>query len=391
MTRINVHSGLAGFYLLRGGPSDLPAGVLPGPAPRPGDAEGTRYREIPMIVQDRSFNADGSLFFPDSRAFFGDYPANGPYIPDSDVPPIWNPESFGATMVVNGRTWPVLDVEARRYRFRILNSCNTRLLLLKIASDPERRPASAALPMWLIGADGGFLPAPVPLTRLQLPVAKRADVIVDFTGIRPGTELFLVNEGPDEPFGGGEPGVDFEFADPRTTGQVLKFVVGAPTSPDASVRPDQLTLPSFRRLGAATGTRQVSLNEMENEAFDAPVMAMLGTVNPDGTANPRAWGDPLTETPALGSTELWELHNFTEDGHPIHLHQVQFEVVGRQPFIGPARPPEPWETGSHDTVLALPGEITRLKARFDIAGLYTWHCHILDHEDNEMMRPYLVS
>jgi spore coat protein A, manganese oxidase len=125
--------------------------------------------------------------------------------------------------------------------------------------------------------------------------------------------------------------------------------------------------------------------------FDAPAMAMLGTVGNDGTPRELHWSDPVTENPAVGATEVWELHNFTEDAHPIHIHLVQFEVLGRQPFEGPMRAPESWERGTKDTVTALPEEITRVKARFDIAGRYVWHCHIIDHEDNEMMRPYLVG
>ena len=120
-------------------------------------------------------------------------------------------------------------------------------------------------------------------------------------------------------------------------------------------------------------------------------MGMLGTMNADGTPNPLGWGDPVTERPTRGVTEVWELHNFTEDAHPIHMHQVQFQVVGRQAPGQPQRPPQGWETGDKDTVVALPGEITRLKARFDIAGRYVWHCHIIDHEDNEMMRPLIVT
>jgi spore coat protein A len=112
MTRLNVYAGPAGFYLLRGGSSDLPTGVLPGPAPKLGDLPGTTYNEIPIAVQDRSFNSDGSLFYPSSRAFFDGF--GGPYIPGSDVSPIWNPEFFGNTMVVNGRPWPFLEVEPRR-------------------------------------------------------------------------------------------------------------------------------------------------------------------------------------------------------------------------------------------------------------------------------------
>src|SRR6185295_11854157 len=111
------------------GSCDLPAGVLPGPAPQVGDPPGTRHFELPLVIQDRSFNRDGSLFFPATRDFFGDVPPGGPYLPTTDVSPIWNPEFFGNTMVVNGNTWPALPVEPRRYRFRVLNACNTRVLM----------------------------------------------------------------------------------------------------------------------------------------------------------------------------------------------------------------------------------------------------------------------
>jgi bilirubin oxidase len=392
LTRLNIYAGLTGMYLLRGGSGDLPSGVLPGPAPQPGDPAGVRYREIPLVIQDRSFNTDGSLFFPTSRDFFGDVPAGGPFIPTTDVPPFWNPEFFGNMSVVNGRTWPSLTVEKRRYRFRILNAANTRALFLKIVANPlAGRPARAALPIWVIGADGGFLPAPVRVESLPVAVAERYDVIVDFSGVPAGTSLYLINEGPDEPFGGGVPSTDFEPADPGTTGQVMRFTVTSSSTQDTTVPPDRLTLPGAGRLGNANRTRRLSLNEMSSEFFDAPVMGMLGTVNGNGTANPLGWGAAVTENPARGATEVWELHNFTEDAHPIHVHQVQFEVVGRQPFAGAQRPAQPWERGTKDTVIALPEEITRLKARFDIAGRYVWHCHIIDHEDNEMMRPYQVT
>jgi len=266
------------------------------------------------------------------------------------------------------------------------------VLMLKVASNATApRPAPARLPIWVIGTDGGFLPRPVRLDRLTVASAERYDVIVDFTGIAPGTELFLINEGPDEPFGGGEPGTDFEPADPGTTGQVLKFVVGSLNSTDRSVPPSQLSLPSLTNIGSASRTRRLSLNEMASATVDAPIMGMLGTLNTDGSPNPLTWGAPVTERIGRGTTELWELHNFTEDAHPIHVHQVQFQVVNRQPMDNVTRPPERWETGFKDTVVALPGEITRLKATFDLAGRYVWHCHIIDHEDNEMMRPFVVS
>jgi bilirubin oxidase len=392
LTRLNVYAGPAGFYLLRGGAADLPDGVLPGPAPGFGDPPGTRYREIPIVIQDRSFNLDGSLFYPDSRRFFDGY--EGPYVPDSDIPPIWNPEFFGNTMVVNGRTWPVLEVAPCRYRFRFLNGCNSRFLILKIVTHAQAsRPATAALPFWQIGAEGGFLPAPVRLDHLLVGNAERADVVVDFTGLAEGTELYLVNEGPDEPFGGGAPGVDFPAADPESTGQVLKLVVGASPGEDRSVPPDQLTLPAPAPLGPATVTRRLSLNEEDSAVVPGagPRAAMLGTLDGAGEPVHLGWADSITENPALGATEVWELHNTTEDAHPIHIHEVQFQVVDRQPFGGDPIPPESWETGLKDTVIAYPGQITRVKALFDQPGLFTWHCHIVEHEDNEMMRPYRIG
>ncbi|HEU5317906.1 MAG TPA: multicopper oxidase [Chloroflexota bacterium] len=414
MTRSNVYAGPAGFYLLRGGPGDKLGGILPGPAPALGDPPGMKYYEIPIAIQDRSFNADGSLFYPSNRAFFEglNQPPTQPhldipFIPQracngrpSDVSPIFNPEFFGNTMVVNGRAWPYLDVERRRYRFRLLNGCNSRFLILKLSND---------LPFWQIGAEGGFLPAPAQLDRLLLGPAERADVIVDFTNVAVGTRLILENVAPDEPFGGGQPGVDFEPADRATTGRIMQLRVVAATSRDTSTPPNLLVLPAAPPLPAATRTRQVSLNEQDSqtvrvgtdryddvvldcakgEAF-GPRFALLGTVA-SGEGVPRRWNDAITENPALGATEVWELYNFTQDAHPIHIHEITFQLVERQPFHGPARGPERWETGRKDTVIAYPGEITRVKATFDRAGLYVWHCHIVEHEDHEMMRPYVIG
>ncbi|GAA1514530.1 multicopper oxidase domain-containing protein [Sphaerisporangium rubeum] len=381
ITRLNVYAGLAGFYLLRGGPEDLPAGVLPGPSP---GANGTRHHEIPVVVQDRSFAADGSLYYPGRRRGF-----TGPYVPHSDVPPIWNPEFFAAAMTVNGSTWPYLDVEPRRYRLRFLNGCNGRVLDLKIVTDPvARRPAPPVLPFWQIGSDGGYLPAPVRLDRLLMAPAERADVIVDFTGLRAGTEFYLINEGPDGPFQGDPRAAP---ADPETTGQVMKFVVGRLTGPDRTVPPDRLTLPRFTPVGAATATRSLGLVEKRSTVRGAgPVANVLATVVGD-RATVRMWSDPVTENPAVGSVEIWEIRNLTADAHPIHIHEVQFQVVDRRPFTGGVLPPEPWERGLKDTVIAYPRQVTRVRASFDRAGRFVWHCHLLEHEDNEMMRPYVIG
>lgn len=428
MTRLNVYAGPAGFYLLRGGPSDdvrdatgNPA-VLPGPAPARGDAPGVTYFEIPLAIQDRSFNDDGTLFFPDTRAFFDDFP--GPYIgdaADSDIPPIWNPEFFGNAIIVNGNTWPTMDVQPRRYRFRFLNGCNSRFLLLRTTTeDPAAEgydPLTAAPgpTMWQIGAEGGFLSAPVELSELLMAPAERADVIVDFAPFA-GRTVTLINLGPDEPFGGGQPGVAFDPAAAETTGQVLRLVVGAPApgtgTADPTTPPGSLVLPPLASVPPASVIRRLLLAEEDSEVLEGvgPRAALLGVVTADaaGTvtgACAKLWVDPITENPQLGVPEVWEIYNATADAHPIHVHAIQFQVVDRQalevddeamltqPFspTGDPRGPEPWETGRKDTVVAHPGEVTRVRVVFDLPGLFAWHCHIVDHEDNEMMRPLYVG
>ncbi|HXV21982.1 MAG TPA: multicopper oxidase, partial [Desulfuromonadales bacterium] len=441
MTRANVYAGPVGFYLLRGGEGDvvdnlatkqINDGVLPSGA-----------YEIPLAIQDKSFNANGSLFYPGDRAFFeGLLPSQLkiPFIPEttlgggiSDVSPIWNPEFFGNTIVVNGNTWPYLNVEPRQYRLRLLNGSDSRFYILTT-------PMVKGKPMvtfYQIGADGGFLPKPVALGQILLGPAERADVIVDFSGLA-GKTVTLLNIGPDEPFGGGIPGIDFAPSDPGTTGQVMQFRVSATKVADPSTPVKSLGLPAPVQLGPAVNAaapRRLSLNEEEsgtvfvpvdangeyildgmgnlrevsefdpNAAPFGPSEAVLGTVDAGGFPVLWEWMQEITENPALNSTEVWEIYNFTADAHPIHIHLVQFEILNRQALVtndegmaeppaalvGKPRPPESWETGRKDTIIVYPGEVARLKAHFDIAGLFVWHCHILSHEDNEMMRPYYVG
>jgi FtsP/CotA-like multicopper oxidase with cupredoxin domain len=517
MTRANVYAGPAGFWLIRGGANDLATG-LPGPAPTAGqtvtqlnsptDPVRQAIREIPIVIQDRSFNSDGSLFYPKDRAFFEGVANNTalgiPFIGNpagttagpSDISPLWNPEAFFNTMVVNGTTWPQLEVAPAIYRLRLLNGSNSRFLNLAMfrlyVTATKKKLGqidnSYEIPFYQIGADQGFLPKVVrvqtgfatsltpgtPLTSvnqlrkapsrdqaLLLGPAERADVLIDLRGLPNGTRVRMLNTAPDAPFGG-FPDVP---ADAATTGQVMQFVVNTalngksatdPAGATPALSPWMLSLPAAGPLGAATNTRQVSLNEeMSNEVcvtispqgtityipgvtFDpndpmvfmnacaaaggvpfGPKAAKLGTVGIDPATGapigiPRNWDDMgpgsimrhltlqngtmkmvnVTENPALGSTEQWDIYNFTVDGHPIHVHQVAFEVVSRTP-IGTAPVAGTGvnhnEKGFKDTVIAYPGQVTRIKATFDIAGLYVWHCHILEHEDNEMMRPFVVS
>jgi spore coat protein A, manganese oxidase len=421
MTRLNVYAGPAGFYIIRGGPAgddavlDSRSGtvaVLPGPAPKANDKfpPNKTYYEIPIAIQDRSFNADGSLFYPDTREFFDEIV--GDYIPDGEFSPIWNPEFFGNMIMVNGNTWPFQTVEQRRYRFRFLNGCQSRFLILDFSSIP-------GVEVWAIGNEGGFLSAPVNLTatnnnQLLMALAERADLIVDFTGVPVG-KYVLGNVGPDEPFGGGEPGEppdgDFDFADPATTGQVLQFRVVPAVAPDPTTPPQFLVLPAITPLPAETVTRPLALIEKMGEGFDAdgeevegPVEALLGVVS-GGVAVESLWMDPVTENPEVGETEVWEFYNTTGDAHPMHIHEVAFEVVNREGLVldeedevvqpiqldGNIMPPESWETGVKDTVTALPGQVTRVKMHFTNPGQFVWHCHIVEHEDNEMMRPYRIG
>jgi spore coat protein A len=378
MTRCNVYPGLAGLFMVRGGPYDLPPGVLPGPAARLGDRPGTRYYEIPMVISDKSFNADGSQYFPNSRADHGD--TTGPYVPQTDVAPYWNPSVLGTTILVNGRTWPALDVEPRRYRFRFLIASNFREYILKIVTDPlAPRPATAALPIWVIG---GFLPAPQQSDRLLMITGERYDTIVDFTGVSPGTQLYLINEG----FQG------VGVADPETVGQIMRFNVVPLTSPDTSTPPGQLSLPPFS-VGPSSVTRQLSMSHQMSTYLPGVVAGMgVGTLNADGTPNPIDWSAPVTETPAYNATETWEIWNFGPTHHAMHVHLVEFEVINRQPIAGgPVTAPFPWETGPKDSVLAVETMITRFRATFDRRGRYVWHCHLIDHEDKDMMRPLQVE
>jgi FtsP/CotA-like multicopper oxidase with cupredoxin domain len=423
ITRLNVYAGPAGFFLIRGGPAGDDAvldkrtgktGVLPGPAPKERDKlpSNKTYYEIPIAVQDRSFNTDGSLFYPDTRELFDGL--LGPYIPNSEFSPIWNPEFFGNMIIANGNTWPFQVVEKRRYRLRFLNGCQSRFLILDFSKIP-------GVGVWQIGNEGGFLATPVNLTavngnHLLMGLAERADLIVDFTNVSEGRYV-LGNLGPDEPFGGGVPGVDFEPSDPQSTGQVLEFRVVPSIAPDPTTPPQHLVLPAITPLPPESLTRPLALIEKagigegetgeppEQIAIEGPIEAQLGNIIA-GLPVSRHWGHEITENPAVGSTEVWEFYNTTADAHPMHVHEIAFQVVNREGLVqdhdedavalplrldGNVTPPEVGESGFKDTVIAYPGQVTRIRARFDFPGQFVWHCHIVEHEDNEMMRPYRIG
>jgi FtsP/CotA-like multicopper oxidase with cupredoxin domain len=260
--------------------------------------------------------------------------------------------------------------------------------------------------VWQIGNEGGFLAAPVNITanhgnQLLMALAERADLIVDFTNVPVGSHI-LVNVGPDEPFGG----FPTPASDPDTTGQVMQFRVGPAVAADPTTPPQFLVLPAIPALPAESVTRPLALIEMMSNVHDGPSEAVLGNVDGDGMAMHKMWADEVSENPNVGATEVWEFYNFTADAHPMHVHEVTFEVVNRQALVldlltgepvqpvqldGAPRPPEAWEIGLKDTVTAYPGEVTRIRAKFNTPGQFVWHCHIVSHEDNEMMRPYRIG
>jgi FtsP/CotA-like multicopper oxidase with cupredoxin domain len=245
--------------------------------------------------------------------------------------------------------------------------------------------------------------------RLLMGLAERADMIVDFTNVAVGSYV-LHNVGPDEPFGGGVPGEDFDVADPESTGQIMQFRVVQALDEDLTTPPQFLQLPAIAPLPPPSLTRPLALLEEMSDFFvDAPSEAVLGKVEGDPNKAPavfaeRLWMDPVTENPEIGAIEDWELYNATGDAHPMHVHEVVFQVLNRQDIFvneddetvqvvpgSVPSPPEPWETGYKDTVIAYPGQVTRIRAQFSTPGQFVWHCHIVEHEDNEMMRPYRIG
>ena len=332
ITRLNVYMGLAGLYLVRDDVEDalhLPSGEY----------------EVPVVIQDRTFNPDGSLSYPES----------------------WQEHFFGDTILVNGKVWPFLEVARGKYRLRLLNGSNSRTYTLYLSDGSS---------FTLIGGDGGLLEAPVTLDAITLGPGERADVIVDFEAMTPGTEVLLQNSAP-APYPG-SPGVG-------VIDEIMKLVVvDRPGYTDAL----PATLRPIERLSEtdAVETRDLELQR-----------------GPDDCGG-RAWyinglrWDDITEMPMLGTTEVWRFINRSGIAHPMHMHLVFFQVLDRQPFevvgdviapVGSPMLPEPWETGPKDTVMVGRNEIVRVIAHFDdFVGRYPYHCHILEHEDHEMMRQF---
>ncbi|HZS70612.1 MAG TPA: multicopper oxidase [Candidatus Acidoferrum sp.] len=333
ITRLNMYAGLFGNYFVRDAVEDalnLPKG----------------RHEIPLTLADRSFDAGGQLSYTVS--------------PDPASP--WVPEIFADAATVNGKLFPYLEVEPRKYRFRVLNAANARFFRLALSNGREFHQ---------IGTDLGLLPAPVALKSLVLAPAERADLVIDFS--ESAGEHIVLNNG---------------------LLSVMQFRVSRDPVRDSSTLPAALRPVAKIAESEAVQSRILTLGEKDDKSGN-PAMMLLNNAH---------WNMPVTESPKLNSVEIWSLLNFTDDSHPVHLHLVRFQILDRRPFepeyyykggeiryTGAAVPPAANEAGWKDTVQAHPGMVTRIIARFEgYPGRYVWHCHILEHEDNEMMRPYEV-
>jgi|GEM_PF-686765 len=337
ITRLNVMMGLAGFYLIRDAAETalhLPSGEF----------------EIPLAIQDRTFKADGRIVYPD----------------------LWREMYFGDKAVVNGKVWPYLNVKQGKYRFRLLDGSNSRVYKLRLSN---------GAPFQQIGSDGGLLASPVTRDTVTIAPGERADVVIDFAPFPAGTEIVLENSAP-APFPNGDPTMP-------TLPNIMKFVVQGIPGHVTPLPGALATVPGIPE-GEAVVTRDM-------------VLARSPAPGPCGgtfwTINGKQWDD-VTEFPVLGTAEIWRFQNHSEVTHPMHLHLVEFQVLDRQKFtmsadtiilVGSPVPPPPYEAGWKDTAPVGPNEVLRVIARFeDFTGPYPYHCHILEHEDHEMMRQFRV-
>jgi len=401
ITRTNVYMGLAGFYILR----DVNENAL-----RSSNVLPSFPYEVGVLMQDRTFTADGNLFYPSTAQ--GNLPN-----------PTHLPEFFGEFVLVNGKVWPKMDVEPRKYRLRMLDGSDARFYEMRFEIFPKNGQIvpgkGTPVPFFVIGTELGMLNTPaVPEVNgapgvLLIAPGERYDVIVDFTNVPAGSRVVVTNTAR-APYPGAH------LPSQGTTDRIMAFDVTLPRSaiPNASVGLGTNLRPVSGPL-APVNTANVPVRRIvlfEGTDRFGRLQTMIGPVDRDpatGQLGTLTFKDPITERPALGTTEVWEFHNTTEDAHPIHMHLVDYRIVSRQPFTGtltpkvnsdasngailgnialagPARAPGAYEGGKKDTAVMYPGEITRVLVTFRRRGEYVYHCHILSHEDHEMMRPYQV-
>jgi FtsP/CotA-like multicopper oxidase with cupredoxin domain len=425
ITRLNVYAGMAGFYFVR---DKFDTGTLIQDSPD--DLGLPKYPyELAYAIQDRMFKSGGQLFYPSRPGdpFWADF-ITGEGLKNGDVPkPSALAEFFGDHMVVNGVIWPKANVEPRNYRMRLLNGCDSRFMVLQFrqaasAAATDLVGAGAPIKFYVIGSDQGLAGNATLTDTLVFEPGGRYDIVFDFKKVPSGSRVIMANIGGDAPFGGAY-GSDLDDEDlfpDRQTDRVMAFDVVLPLDGVVPDRFDPAAIGHYHGtndVGTPT-IRRVALFEGKDEY--GRLQPLLGTAEPvvdvvGNTVNGSiAWHSPTTENPGLDTTEIWEIYNATGDAHPVHLHLVNFEVLNRQEFeadleekpvmqhngtwgvgfkleeieLGDlvTHPAGYVENAPKDMVTALPGHVTRIKATFDKPGRYVWHCHILSHEDHEMMR-----
>jgi spore coat protein A, manganese oxidase len=366
VTRLNVYAGLAGYYLITDdnelnlqASNKLPAASY----------------DLGLVIQDKMFTSNGQLLYPSQQD------------EDEDLNPSLLPETFGDFILVNGMTWPYLEVEPRQYRFRILNGSDSRFYNLFLSSGQS---------FIQIGSDQGLLPSPFITGQLVIAPGERKDVILDFSDPSLWGQTIILKNNAKTPYPKGE------TPDPLTTGRIMAFKINKPLNNSYPLTTIPSTLrPAISPLKTTLAPRKLILFETTDQY--GRIMPVLGTVE-NGFMR---FCDSITENPKLNSTEIWEFYNETMDAHPIHLHQVKMQLINRQKFnanidnetgkptnirlVGQPKYPAADEQGWKDTWITYPGEVTRVIANFDLPGLYVWHCHILSHEEHDMMRPFFVG
>ncbi|KAI3443302.1 uncharacterized protein J3R85_000233 [Psidium guajava] len=376
LTRVNLLAGLIGAYVLRDPAFDAKMNLPAGP-------EFDRH----LMIFDRSFYKDGSLFLN----YTGDNPT---------IHPQWQPEYFGYAIIVNGKAWPYLQVQRRKYRFRIVNVSNARYYSLALTN---------GLSFTVVGSDSSYLASPIATRRIVLSPSETFDVVIDFSTAT-ATESILTNGAPYPYPTGAQPD--------QLMGQVMKFIIkpGAPSLPDTSRVPASLAPSQAATIVGASVTRYITMYEYLSSANLSTHLYING----------KSFLDPATETPKSGSTEVWEVINLTGDNHPLHIHLATFQAIKVQQLVdeqgflncmtrkndavacnvaghatGPTLDVPAHERAWKNVVKLEPGYKTTVVVHFNLveqnnapypfdatsAPGYVYHCHILDHEDNEMIRP----
>ena len=420
VTRLGIYAGEVGAAYMIRDPAHSPLDAPTSPLPK-------GQFEIPLVVFSRAFFTDGNVNFP-RKNDGADAPPNIAY---------WSYNEAADTVVVNGAVWPNLNVQPRRYRFRLLAAANTQLWDFQLVNHSA---GDAVVPFTIIGSDGGYLPAPQAVTHVQLGITERADILVDFAQFPAGTQILLNN-------------LFVGTQDSPTLHQVMRFTVQSGTAVHPPALDPRLFPPrAVLTTNAPTRFKVLRIFDDLRDSTGAcpdPALPNCNQRSIDGLE----FSTPTTEFPLVGSTEEWDIiHTNNPDlgdqdknMHQIHIHLLEFQIVNRQPFnadaykarwhvlnghmpvsrqivldptpyfTGPAVPPEPYETGWKDTAQAPPAMVTRLVVRWapqestnatpgvnqfsidptsfpdNVTGPgYVWHCHIVGHEDHDMMRSLAV-